>query len=133
MTALTTDRNTKSRDGKTLFLPVAAGVTIYQGALVALENGYAVPAKTASGLKGLGRAKARADNSAGAAGEVGVEIEKGVFLFENDITNTCSPADIGAPAYAVDDQTVANTDGAGTRSAVGVIFDVDSAGVWVKF
>ena len=31
----------------------------------------------------------------------------------------------------VDDQTVAKTDGTGTRSAAGVVVNVDALGVWV--
>ncbi|CUH67985.1 hypothetical protein TG4357_03322 [Thalassovita gelatinovora] len=42
-------------------------------------------------------------------------------------------ADIGNKAYAVDDQTVAKTDGTATRSPAGIIDDVDANGVWVRF
>ena len=133
MTALTKARDTKARPGDLLSVALAASVIVYQGSLVVLENGNATPGKTATGLKGLGRARETVDNSAGAAGDKSVEVEKGVFLFANDGTDTCTAADIGGQAYAVDDQTVANTDGTATRSAIGEIFDVDSSGVWVKF
>jgi hypothetical protein len=33
----------------------------------------------------------------------------------------------------VDDQTLAATDGAGTRSEAGDIYDVDDDGVWIEF
>ena len=42
-------------------------------------------------------------------------------------------ADIGKDCFIVDDQTVAKTDGAGTRSRAGRVFDVDADGVWVDF
>ena len=42
-------------------------------------------------------------------------------------------ADIGNDCYGVDDQTVAKTNGANTRSVAGKIYDVDAQGVWVKF
>jgi hypothetical protein len=132
MAALTKDRNTPERDGKLVGHPVAAGKVIYAGSLVALSaTGYATPAATATGLKGLGRAEEHVDNSAGAAGDVVVVVARGCFAFANsgDITRQ----HIGAPAYAVDDQTVAATDGTGTRSAVGTIRDLDAHGVWVEF
>jgi hypothetical protein len=34
-------------------------------------------------------------------------------------------------AYVVDDETVANSDGTGTRSGLGQIVDLDDDGVWV--
>jgi hypothetical protein len=35
--------------------------------------------------------------------------------------------------YFVDDQTVAATDGTGTRSPAGIVEEVTSQGVWVRF
>ncbi len=132
MAALTKDRNTPERDGRLVGHPVAAGKVIYAGSLVALSaTGYATPAATATGLKGLGRAEGHVDNSEGADGDALVTVARGCFAFANsgDITR----AHIGSSAYAVDDQTVAATDGTGTRSAVGTIRDLDAAGVWVEF
>lgn len=135
MAALTTDRNTAMRDGHIVSLPVAASVKIYAGALVALDsNGSAKPGETATGLLGIGRAEAQADNSSGSAGDVNVEVRKGVFRFENSVGgDEITLADIGSDCYIVDDSTVAKTDGTSTRSVAGKVFDVDSDGVWVKF
>jgi hypothetical protein len=132
MAALIQERNTPERSGQVVCDPVAAGVKIYAGALVVLDaSGNAKPAITATGLKGRGRAKETVDNSTGAAGDVFVTVERGVFAFANDgnVTRT----HIGGSAYAVDDQTVAPTDGTGTRSAVGIIRDLTAEGVWVQF
>ena len=41
--------------------------------------------------------------------------------------------DIGKDCFIVDDQTVAKTNGANTRSRAGKVFDVDADGVWVDF
>lgn len=134
MAALTQDRNTPERGGQCFSDPVAAGVVIYAGAIVVLDaSGNAKPASTATGLTGRGRAKEYVDNSTGTAGDVSVAIERGVFAYTNDGTDPVTRAHIGGSAYAVDDQTVAATDGTGTRSAVGTIDDVDAYGVWVKF
>ena len=63
-----------------------------------------------------------------------MRILKGVFPFKNsaaadEITN----AEIGSDCYIVDDETVAKTDGTGTRSVAGKVFLVDDYGVWVDF
>ncbi|MGD2079959.1 MAG: hypothetical protein PVJ36_02360 [Nitrospirota bacterium] len=135
MASLTADRNTAMRDGQVVSLPVAASERIFAGALVARDaNGYAAPGATATGLLGAGRAEAQADNSSGSAGDVSVEVRKGVFKFENSAgADEITAADMGADCYIVDDQTVARTDGTGTRSVAGRVFDVEGGGVWVKF
>ena len=48
-------------------------------------------------------------------------------------TDAITLADIGKDCFIVDDQTVAKTDGSGTRSRAGRVFDVDADGVWVEF
>lgn len=132
MTALTQDRDTPERDGKSFEFPVAATAQIHAGALVVLNGGYAEPATTATGLVGAGRADEAVDNSGGSDGDVRVKVRKGVFRFANDAVDTIDRTHIGASAYAVDDQTVAATDGTSTRSAVGTIVDVDDLGVWIQ-
>jgi len=135
MAALTSDRNTAMRDGHTVSLPVAASKKIYAGALVARDaGGYATPGAAAAGLRGVGRAEAQADNSSGQAGDLSVEVRKGVFRFGNSSgADEITRADIGSDCYIVDDSTVARTDGTGTRPVAGKVFDVDSEGVWVRF
>ncbi len=134
MAALTADRDTPRRDGDIVSMGVAASKKIYAGALVARDaNGYATPGATATGLLGVGRAESQVDNSSGSNGDVTVEVRKGVFRFDNYATDQVTIADIGNDCYIVDDQTVARTNGTGTRSVAGKVFDVDSNGVWVKF
>ena len=41
-------------------------------------------------------------------------------------------ADVGKLCHVVDDQTVAKTDGTGTRSRAGIVARVETAGVWVR-
>lgn len=135
MAALTQDRNTPRRDGELITLPMAASKLIYTGSLVARDSsGNATPGATATTLIGAGRAEHQADNSAGLAGAVTVDVRKGVFRFNNSAAaDAVTRAEIGTNCYIVDDHTVAKTDGTGTRSVAGAIFDVDSDGVWVKF
>lgn len=132
MTALAKDRNTKQREGDEFNHPVAAAAHIYAGSIVVLDASRdAAPGSIATGLLAVGRAQAEVDNSAGAAGDLTVQVRKGTFHFAND--GSVSRADIGGIAYIVDDQTVADNDGTATRSAAGAIVDVDADGVWVEF
>jgi hypothetical protein len=56
-------------------VPVAASTHIYEGAFVADNgSGYAVPMADTAGYLYLGRAQAEADNSAGAAGAIAVNV-----------------------------------------------------------
>lgn len=132
MTALTKGRNTPERAGNQFEDPVAAGETIFEGSLVALDaSGNAVPGSTATTLTARGRALEQADNSGGAAGDIDVKVEAGVYRFVNSGADPIDRTHIGGKAYIVDDQTVAATDGTGTRSEAGRIVDLDDDGVWV--
>jgi len=132
MAVLTEDRNTPRRTGDLLSLPAAAAKKFYAGAIVARDAaGNATPGATATDILGAGRCKAQVDNSAGAAGALNVEIEKGVFRVANSATDPVVVADIGNDCYIVDDQTVSHTDT--NQSVAGKVFDVDAQGVWVKF
>lgn len=133
MTALAAERNTPSRDGDLLALPVAAAKTLYLGAFAAIDaNGRLTPGATATTLKGLGRVEATADNSLGAAGAITGTVRLGVFRWANSAdADAIAAADIGKVCYIVDDQTVAKTTGSATRSPAGIVVDVDALGVWV--
>lgn len=132
MAALTVERDTRRRSGELLALKAAAAKKYLAGALCARDaNGRATPGATATTLVGVGRVAETVDNSAGIDDAVDVQIEKGIFRFANDGVAPAALADIGNNCYIVDDQTVAKTDGTGTRSVAGKIFDVDSLGVWV--
>ncbi|MBF0445086.1 MAG: hypothetical protein HQL68_05810 [Magnetococcales bacterium] len=132
MSALTAGRKTVRCEGGTFAHPVAAATLIYEGGIVALDAaGNAVPGATATDLTVVGMALGRADNSGGAAGDALVSVERVTARFINDGTDTVDRTHIGGNAYVVDDQTVAATDGTGTRSVAGKIMDLDSDGVWV--
>jgi hypothetical protein len=133
MAALTTDRDTQHRKGDLWDYPVAAGKRIFIGALVALKDGLAQPAATATGLVAVGRAEARADNASGADGAIRIHVRRGVFNFMSAVgTDAITSAHVGRTVFIVDDQTVALTDAGGARSAAGRVMDVDGRGVWVE-
>jgi len=132
MSALAKDRNTPEREGQRYSAAVKAATKIFAGSLVCLNAGYAVPGSTALGLIALGRAEEQVDNTDGANGDLSVSVNHGVFRFENSAsTDAITIAEIGSDCFVVDDQTVAKTDGAGTRSLAGRIMGVDAQGVWV--
>lgn len=135
MAALTSDRNTTMRQGDMRETPVAASVQIFKGALVMRDtDGNIKPGATETGAVGVGRAEEAADNSGGAAGDLTVKWRSGVFQYANSAgADEIDASDIGTVCYIVDDQTVAATDGTGTRSKAGIVEDVDARGVWVLF
>jgi len=133
--ALSSDRDTPRRDGNRVTPGVGVGAKIYAGSLV-MKNaaGYAVPGSEAAGCLGLGRANETVDNTAGQNGDLTVDVDKGVFRFKNSAdADLITIADRGNDCFIVDDETVAKTSSNGDRSVAGKVFDVDAAGVWVKF
>lgn len=134
MSALSADRNTVKRDGKNFEFPVKAATLIYAGAVVCINaSGLAIAGAATFGLKTVGIAKERADNTDGANGDIRVKVERGVYRLANSAsTDAIALADVGRRCYLVDDQTVAKTDNLGARPVAGIVEDVDSAGVWVR-
>ena len=139
MTALTANRDTLARPnsgpGRKDEFPVANGAKLYQGAIACLDaSGRVVPASTSTGLVALGRVVLE-HPAAMANDQFKVQTQIGVY---NYVSATGGGDDIasddkGKLCYLVDDQTVALTDGTGTRSKAGIVYDVDSDGVWVSF
>lgn len=132
--ALTQDRNTPYRDGELISVPMAAGAVIHAGGIVvANATGHAAPGSTATGLTYLGRADEAKDNTGGANGDKQVMVRRGkAFYWANSGTDPVAQASVGKPCYIQDDETVAATDGTGTRSPAGQVLIVDAGGVWVQ-
>ncbi len=133
MSATTLDRNTSMRATEVLAVPVAANARIRAGVIVvANASGFAVEGSTATGLTYLGRAEEAVDNTGGSDGAVLVSVRRGKqFKWANDGSDPVTQASLGKTAYIVDNQTVAKTNGSSTRSAAGIVFGVDSDGVWI--
>lgn len=132
--ALTKDRNTPAQDGELVPVPVGAGEEIFAGAIVvANATGYAAPGTTATGLTYLGRAEEHIDNTDGADGDKHVLVRRNkAFKWANSSGDPIDQSHLGQTAYIEDDETVAATDGTGSRSAAGTIVQVESDGVWVQ-
>ena len=133
MAALTEGRNTPEALGEVRQGSVAASTTLFPGAMVMLNaTGFLIEGQTATGLIGVGRAEEHADNASGADGAITADYKPGVYRWANSAgADEITDADRGKLCYAVDDQTVALTDGTGTRSPAGTVDHVDAQGVWV--
>ncbi|GAB0119474.1 hypothetical protein [Acidisoma sp. 7E03] len=115
---------------------VQAGFKVYRGSIVALcGDKTIVPAGAASpnpaAVKVVGVASHQQDNTSGAlpgawSGSGLVEVYRGWIALPFD----AAPAgtNIGAPVYAVDDQTVSLSSSSNTRLQVGVLDGFDELG-----
>lgn len=129
--ATTAPRSTQTRSGETFGYGMKDGAKINQGAIIVLEAGLAIAGKTAAGLVTVGLAKRSFDNASGADGAVKAEASLDCVLLDNLPADPVTAADVGVDCYLVDDETVAKTDGAGTRSRAGVVRGLEGGGVWV--
>ncbi|MEM1415120.1 MAG: hypothetical protein AAGH15_09480 [Myxococcota bacterium] len=115
-------------------VPVAAGVICYAGGQAVINaTGYAAPATTATGLKAAGKFLDTVDNSGGLDGAETVRIEcDSAYPWANSSgADEITQANVGDTVFMVDDETVALTDGGGTRSPAGEVFQVNNQGVYV--
>ena len=106
MTATTTAREAKRKDGEVISYPMAA-VKIPKGALVNINaSGFATNATDAAGETFAGVAYETVDNSAGNAGDSAIRVEtQGTFVFVDGGGNGAQ-TDIGLTFKIVDNQTV---------------------------
>lgn len=136
MTAQTAGRNI-SRYGSDAIpdrnqLPMKAATRVFQGSLVVLNAGYAAPGTAALNLVAAGVAQTTVDNTAGANGDLNVDVESGVYPFANSSAGDLIGAtEVGLDVYIVDDQTVAKTNGTNTRSRAGKCIRIENGLVYV--
>jgi hypothetical protein len=133
--ALTSERtDSLNQVGQQHTYPVAATAVIYQAAMVGINaGGFLVPMSTALGLASVGVSLRSVDNSGGADGDLKCLTIRGVYAMDNSAGgDEITRADIGSACFAVDDRTVAKTD-AGTRSAAGVVHDLNADGLFIRF
>lgn len=134
MAATTQDRATNRREGVFREYPVKASAVINAGSIVVIDaTGYAVPASTAAGLKGPGRADEAVDNSSGGNGDKTVRVRvDGAYNYVDEADTTAMDrTHLGETVYLTDDQTVTLTSTG--RSVAGTLFDFDADGPWIRF
>ena len=133
MTALTADRATPYYTDRQMHdYAQKAATKLFAGAMAVLDGGYAAPGRTATGLVAVGFADKYSDNTSGANGDINARIRSRIGRLNNSAsTDQIGLTEIGSDCYIVDDQTVAKTNGSGTRSVAGKVVNVDAQGVWV--
>ena len=138
MAALTTSKKNPQFDDpspivKSLSLPMKANTKALAGGLAAIDSaGNAMPATPTAGgtVRVIGVFQEEVDNSTGLAGAKRVATRRGAFSFKNSTAgDAITAAEVGALVFAVDDQTVAKTDGgAGARKVAGACLGLDDNG-----
>ena len=123
MTVLAADRETAVKEGKLKSYPAAVDI-IYKGGLVAINAaGYACPAADTLGLRVVGIADEKVDNSAGSAGDKDVRVRQGCLA--KLVATSITQAMLGQIMYVADDQTF---DDASTNLVpAGILVDYVSA------
>jgi hypothetical protein len=133
--ALAADRKTpKHAQRNERVFGVGADEVIYQGALVAIDSadGFLYAGAASTTLIAVGHALEAVDATGLADGVATCRVSTHAARWNNSAAaDEITATDIGATVYIVDDETVALTDGTGTRSAAGVVYQVDADGVWV--
>ena len=114
------------------------GTTIYPGALCAVAtDGYCRPARTSTTDTVVGYAKKNPASQSGTytstvAGDSIVEVAAGVIKMNNSAdADEIAITELWDFVYVVDDETVAKTDGGGTRIRAGRAVGLDTGGVFV--
>lgn len=135
MAALTAARSTKRKISSEspmisgMAVPVKAATKCIQGGIAVLDTGVAAPGRTATGLVAIGIFEDTADNTSGATGAINARVRRGTFKFAaGGGADAIVQANVGAPCYIIDDQTVGLTDGNGTRSYAGAIAEIGPDG-----
>ncbi|WP_201594809.1 hypothetical protein [Psychrobacter fulvigenes] len=127
--------NTPYRDGIAIPLTIAAGVTIAEGELVAVDaDGNAVPATDAGAKNLMGRAELSVSPELPAPNNAVIVTRNRQFLLANDASTPVTAADIGSPVVLRAQNTVGKfTTGDAAALGVGVLMGVDYNGqVWVE-
>lgn len=136
MTTLSTDKSRRvnfSGPNDVQQYPAVATDIIYQGAYVGNNgSGYARPLVAGDPFLGIA-VHNRADNSAGSAGDVNVEVVVRGVLSKASITGASSVADVGRAVFASDDDVLTLTIGSNTKIGKIVRFHADDSTFDVAF
>ena len=106
---LTENYDAQRQDGILIKYPVAAGQSVYKGALVCLdEDGLLVDGHDYSGYTFVGISYEKADNAKGKDGEATARVWKiGTYVYNTDFE--AKQEHVGLPVYVVNDDTVSVT------------------------
>ncbi len=132
MTATTTAREAKRKDGQIISYPMAA-VKIPKGALVNINSsGYATNASDTAGETFAGVAYETVDNSMGSAGDLTVRVQTtGTFVFADAGANGAQ-TDVGVQFKIVDNQTVTDASTTNNITAGVAVESIDANTVRIR-
>lgn len=138
--AMTGPRKIQERAGVEGGHPIKADAPpIYEGAIVLLASGEAIPGREGQGADDAAKAADAANLVAVGVAKKSVTVADGVvptragnFLFRNAAADPVTRADIGKTCFVLDDETVAKTNPNNIRAKAGPVIDVESVGVWVR-
>lgn len=135
MTALTATRDTvrAGQEGNlgTFEVLLGANKVVYGGGIVFADGttGYGEAATTATSKRVMGVARKDAGAASGqSAGDVSVEVSRGLYWFTNDPLDLAAQADVGTTVFATDDATVSKTNGSSSKSAAGTLLKIGTTG-----
>jgi len=119
---------TEMRDGILMPIPLAALALILQGTFAVVNaDGYAVASKDVGGADQscVGIWDNSAENTGANGDVIACARRKQQFLVRNSTVDPVEQSDLGAVVYIEDNQTIAKTDGTGTRSVGGYFMGFD--------
>jgi len=136
-----------SRDGDYNTGPIGASTSLYRMAIVMRDSsGNLFNGATAAGYFGVGVAMMNDtggtaagtdtnvwNNASGSAGDFTAKYKPGIYGPFTNSGTTITAGMEGDVCYIVDNVTVHATSNSGARSPAGLIYRVDSSGVWVEF
>jgi hypothetical protein len=126
------ERNTHTKQGSLIGLPVAASTKIEAGKMVAVNaTGYLVEASDTASIIVVGVADETIDNSAGANGALTCLVKRAQLFKMKNGTATVTQASVGSNVYVEDDESVEIASGPTNDIVAGKCLGVESDGVWI--
>lgn len=138
MTKATSAINTEYRDGILFPVSLAAAAIVLQGTFAVVgPDGLAISSAAVGGddQTCIGIWENDAENTPESGQEYGIVRRNKHVLVSNSSADPVTQAELGKQIYIEDNQTVAKTDGAGTRSVAGRFMGFDTeytTQVWVE-
>ncbi len=129
---------TEIRDGELMPIPLLAAAVILQGTFAVVDGtGHGIASDDVGGADQicLGIWDHSAENTGANGDLLGLVHRNKQFLVRNSTADPVTQADFGIQVYVEDNQTIAKTDGAGTRSLAGRFMGFDTQFddcVWVE-
>lgn len=129
---------TETRDGELMPIPLLAAAVILQGTFAVVDGtGHGIASDDVGGADQicLGIWDHSAENTGANGDLLGLVRRNKQFLVRNSTVDPVTQADFGIQVYVEDNQTIAKTDGAGTRSLAGRFMGFDTQFddcVWVE-